>query len=137
MIGRWDSIEETLKDIGLPTNLVGVIVRCITGSEMQIQWNGSVMEAFKPTRGMRQGDPMSPYIFVLCMECLTQGICKKLNDGLWKPIILSRGCIGLTHLCFADDLLILLEASEEQAGHVKDVLDYFCKFLGLESAMRN
>lgn len=73
---------------------------------------------------------MSPYIFVLCMERLAQGIGKKVDEGQWKPIWLSRGCVGLTHLCFADDLLVFSEASEEHVRIVKEVLEYFCEFLG-------
>ena len=78
---------------------------------MHILWNGEVTEKFVPGRGIRQGDPLSLYIFVLCIERLSHGITQAVVDGRWKPIRLVKNGIPLTHLFFVDDLLLFVEAS--------------------------
>lgn len=111
----WDFIYETLREFGLPTILVRLIMECITTATMQLLWNGEITEIFTPSRGIRQGDPISPYIFVLCIERLSHGINDAVKRGHWKPIKLSRGGTSLSHLFFADDLILLAEASCRQA----------------------
>lgn len=107
-------------------DLIRLIMACITTASMNVLWNGEVTDDFAPTRGIRQGDPISPYIFVLCIERLSHGIRKAVNDGGWKPVQLSRNGTALTHLFFADDLLLLAEASTIQAKVLSSVLDSFC-----------
>ena len=97
---RWDFIEGTLKDAGLPSKFVQAVMLCISSCSMQILWNGQNIEDLIPTRGVRQGDPLSPYIFVLCMERLSQVIMKKVHEQCWTPIILGRAEPPLSHLFF-------------------------------------
>jgi len=68
---RWSFVEEVLKEICLPSELVYLIINCISSMNKQILWNGSTTDKFKPSRGIRQGDPISPSLFVLCMEKLS------------------------------------------------------------------
>lgn len=60
----------TLADIGLPCNLHKLMIHCVRSSSMQIIWNGILSDVVIPSQAIRQGDPISPYIFVLCMERL-------------------------------------------------------------------
>ena len=53
-----------------------------------------------------------------------------MENGLWRPITISRGGPPLTHLCFADDLLIFAEAAMDQVEIIKSCLDTFCQSLG-------
>lgn len=72
----------------------------------------------------------SPYIFVLCMERLGHGIHNAVRDGSWKPIHLSRRGTPLTHLFFANDLLLLAEATCNQAKTINEILENFCSISG-------
>lgn len=63
-------IRDTLLNIGLPKNFVSLIWACISSSRMRVLWNGEALEEFSPSRGIRQGDPISLYLFVLCIERL-------------------------------------------------------------------
>ena len=69
--------------------------------------------------GIGQGDAISPYVFVLCMERLGHLINDSINSGQWKPIRLSRNGPLLSHLFFVDDLILFGEASTEQMDVIK------------------
>ena len=99
----------------LPPQLILVIMNCVTSSSLSILWNGEPMERFKPTRGVRQGDPLSPYLFVACMERLSQLIETLHMEGRWKAIPMTRGGTQVSHLMFADDVVLFGEASITQA----------------------
>ncbi|WCJ31242.1 DNAse I-like superfamily protein [Euphorbia peplus] len=116
---RWDFIEDTLLKFGLPDNVVRLFMFCISSSSFQILWNGSPTDSFRPTRGIRQGDPLSPYIFVLCMERLGHQIEGNCTLDLWKPLTFGSNNLGLSHLFFADDLLLFAQATTTQARMIK------------------
>ena len=68
---NWGFLKAILFTAGFPRHLVDVIMQCQTNGRMELLWNGAKSGSFKPTRGVRQGDPLSPYLFVLCMEFLS------------------------------------------------------------------
>ena len=80
---------------------------------MKVLWNGEITDTFLPIRGIRQGDSISPYILVLCMERLSHLINSLIEKGKWKPVKLNKTGPQLSHLFFADDLLLFAEASME------------------------
>ncbi|KAK9228923.1 hypothetical protein WN944_021880 [Citrus x changshan-huyou] len=86
---NWSFIFETLQQTGLPIHLSRLIIECVTSASMNILWNGGVTEEFYPGRGIRQGDPLSSYIFMLCIERLGHEISQAVVDGSWKPIRLN------------------------------------------------
>ncbi|KAL5734742.1 hypothetical protein ACOSP7_032603 [Xanthoceras sorbifolium] len=103
---------------------------CISSVNYHVVVNGKTSNSFKPGCGIRQGDPISPYIFVLCMEKLSHLIVDSVSKGLWKPIRISRGGPLISHLFFADDLILFGYASLQQANAMKDCLDLFCSYSG-------
>ena len=76
---NWECISDTLREARIPPDLIQVIMACITLVTMRVLWNGEATDEFFPSRGIRQGCPLSPYLFVLCIEHLSHGIhnCKK------------------------------------------------------------
>ncbi|KAG7543761.1 Ribonuclease H-like superfamily [Arabidopsis thaliana x Arabidopsis arenosa] len=123
---RWDFLEDTLTAARFPEKWVSWIMSCVTGPSMSLLWNGEKSDSFKPLRGLRQGDPLSPYLLVLCLERLCHLIDYSVCSGEWKPISLSRGGPKLSHICFADDLILFAEASVKQIRVIRRVLERFC-----------
>ncbi|KAK9988891.1 hypothetical protein SO802_029130 [Lithocarpus litseifolius] len=99
---------------------------CISSSSISILFNGGKLDKFKPTRGIRQGDPLSPYIFLLCMEFLGYLIHKECMEKNWIPMKASRTNVEISHLFFADDLMLFAKVDKKCAASIKRVLDQFC-----------
>lgn len=90
----WEFVHETLHGVGLPSDLIHLIMDYISLATIQILWIGECIDCFSPLRGLRQGDPISPYIFVISR------INKAVQSKHWKPIRLSQRGIPITHLLF-------------------------------------
>ncbi|KAH1131095.1 hypothetical protein J1N35_002473 [Gossypium stocksii] len=107
-----------------------VIMSSISFSTMQILWNGVPTRKFKPVMSIRQGCPLSPYLFVLCMDWLGHVIHKKIKDRNWDPIRLSRSEPAISHLFFIDNLVIFGKAQFVQARLIDSILYQFCETSG-------
>lgn len=94
----WDFIRDTLKEAGFNDDWIRNIMACITTTRLGILWNGEQLDWIVPSRGIRQGDALSPYIFVLCIERLCHKIREAVNQGRWKGVKLSRYGPTLSHL---------------------------------------
>ncbi|KAH1055847.1 hypothetical protein J1N35_033912 [Gossypium stocksii] len=84
---HWDFIEASLIAAGILNILIKVIMNAISLSSMQVLWNGVPTQKFKLARGIRQGCPLSPYLFVLCMEWLGHSQADLKHSGLLKKFL--------------------------------------------------
>ena len=126
----WSFIRETLEWFKLYGDWIHNIMHCIETPTMSILWNGRKLDSFRPTRGIRYGDAISPYIFVLCMERLGQIINQAVLSGQWKPIQLSSTGPHLSHLFLAYDLILFAEATADQITKIMQCLNLFCSMSG-------
>lgn len=110
----WDFIHNTLKEVGLSTYWISNIMKCIQSFRIEIIWNGEKLQSFNPDSGLRQGNLMFTYIFVLCMERFSHMVFNATMRGQCKGIKVSRSCSILSHLLFADDMVPFDEASLAQ-----------------------
>lgn len=113
---EWHFIIECLNILQLPSDLISVISACISTPSMRLNWCGRPSNDFIPSRGIRQGDPISPYLFVIAMERLSHCIIGAVNYGAWLPMKFGRDGLAISHLMFADDILLIFEASSDQAS---------------------
>lgn len=80
-------------------------MQCVTTASYSILINGEPTQAFKPRCGLRQGDPISPYLFILVLEVLSKLMLRLEQAGHVKGVKISRSTPSISHLIFADDSL--------------------------------
>lgn len=88
--------------------------------------NGEGLTVMQPTRGIRQGDPLSPYLFIVLAGVLRRNRSQEAVGQRLKGLTLRRNCRKLHHLFFADDSLFFLQGLVENARRLKDLLDDYC-----------
>lgn len=101
---NWDFIREVLFELGLPSSFVSLVMFCVTSPTMALLWQGSPSSTFSPSRGLRQGDSLFTFLFILAMEKLGHLIQAKVLSKDWKPIKTSKLRLSISHLFNADDL---------------------------------
>lgn len=82
------------------------------------------------SRDIRQGDPISPYLFVLYIEWLAHGIELAMEMKLWKTMRINKHNPPISHFFFTNDLMLLAETSIEQVNVINECLDKFYATLG-------
>ncbi|KAG8382646.1 hypothetical protein BUALT_Bualt05G0099000 [Buddleja alternifolia] len=101
-------------------------------AQLSILWNGEPLELIQPRCGLRQGDPLSPYLFVLCMERLSYMIDEKVQKAEWDPVTIGKRGPNFSHMFFADDIILTAKNTPKSAFTIKNTLDLFCKAPGLK-----
>jgi len=131
---HWDFLWDLLSSLKFPTIFITWIQRCIASVSFSLQLNGQIHGTFKGGRGLRQGDPLSPLMFVITMEYLSRllQLYSKRQGFKFHP-----GCkaLGLTHLTFADDLIIFAKADPHTLQIIMEALHSFHETAGLQVNM--
>ena len=111
-----------MEKMGFCSRWIGLIMECVRTVSYSILVNGDPKGLINPTRGIRQGDPLSPFLFLLCTEGL-HGLIKKAARAkeIYGFSICKRGP-KLTHLFFADDSLLFCKANSHECGNVLKIL---------------
>ena len=102
-----------------------LIMKCVTTVRYQVKVNGALTQQFSPSRGLRQGDPLSPYLFVICAEGLSALLHEAEETGKVSGVQICRAAPTVSHLFFADDSMILLKATQQEATTLRDILDLY------------
>ena len=107
-----------------------LIKLCITSPSFSVQVNGDLAGYFQSSRGLRQGCSLSPYVFVLCMNVLSLKLDKAILERKFK-VHPGYQKLSLTHLCFADDLMVFVEGSKDSVQGALSVFEEFEVWSGL------
>ena len=109
----------------MPPNLITLIMNMISSTWFHILWNGMPLPEVVPSRGVRQGDPLSPYLFILCLERLSLKLEEAVRDKLLHPISF-RGRVRLSHLFFTDDNFLFTHAKAKDCTKLSQILQQLC-----------
>ncbi|XP_037491756.1 uncharacterized protein LOC119369500 [Jatropha curcas] len=119
---EWSFHRQMLTKLGFHALWINLIMSTLTSVKYWILRNNRELGPIIPTRGLRQGDPLSPYLFIICAEGLSNIIQMSIqNDNLSGFRVCRRGPL-ISHLFFADDSLVFLKASVQESQSLKHIL---------------
>ena len=125
---NWKFLLKVLQKMGFGAKWLGWLWSCLSSAKFSILVNGVPAGFFPSTKGLRQGDPLSPYLFVMGMEVLDVLVRRAVEGGYLSGCTIrggSRPTLNISHLFFADDTIVFCEASKEQLTHLSWILLWF------------
>jgi hypothetical protein len=127
---EWKYLDKIMIKLGFARRWVDKIMACVSSVQYNVRFNSMETDVFTPTRGLRQGDPLSPYLFLLVAEGLSSMLRGAEARGEIKGVHVCRDAPMISHLLFADDSLILMQADSENSTNLKNILDSYCASSG-------
>ncbi|KAJ0871216.1 putative RNA-directed DNA polymerase [Helianthus annuus] len=129
---NWAFLESVLHGFGLHAKMVGWIMACVTSVTYSVSLQGNLHGYFRGKRGLRQGDPMSPYLFTMVMEILSlllqRGACTSTGFKFHAQCVKQK----IINVAFADDLFIFVHGDVTSVKKVRDALEQFTNASGLK-----
>ncbi|KAA3465545.1 reverse transcriptase [Gossypium australe] len=119
---EWNFVKGIMIRMGFAFSWVEIIMKCLNSVTYSVIVNSCKGETFHPTKGLRQGDLLSPFMFLLCKEGLSSLMRLVMNKGLLRGVKASRSGPQDSHLLFADDCILFSEASDRGANVLKEIL---------------
>ena len=98
---------------------------CLSSVSYSFKLNGKIDGNIVPSRGLRQGDPLSPYLFLLCAEAFSGLLAKAANEGYIHGARVCRTAPRISHLFFADDSILFTRATLQECSKVADILSTY------------
>ncbi|GKV32111.1 hypothetical protein SLEP1_g40740 [Rubroshorea leprosula] len=128
----WSYLNYMLKRMGFGDKWANWIMECLSTSTVSFLINGSATRQISVSRGLRQGDPLSPFLFLIAAEGLNGLISTAVSREMLKGIEVGTQGFKVTHLQFVDDTLICGKATEDNLWAVKCILRTFEIVSGLK-----
>ncbi|KAF5444913.1 hypothetical protein F2P56_034005 [Juglans regia] len=119
---EWGFLRAVMLELGFHVRWVELIMQCVSSVHYDVLVNGQPGSKIIPTRGLRQGDPLSPYLFLLCAEGLSSLIKHAERTGLVKGVKVARGGTSICQLMFADDCILFCTANKEEWRQLESIL---------------
>lgn len=127
---EWNFLKEALTRYGFSSIWINWIMGLVTSVSYKYKINSTLSQEVIPQRGLRQGDPLSPYLFILVADALSYMLKEALSSNRIQGIKLAPGAPTLTHLFFADDAVLFARAKEEEAFQIINILNRYSKASG-------
>ena len=124
---EWAYLRSMMRKMGFGERWISLIMMCMTMVSCSVLINGEPRGTIIPSKGLRQRDPISPYLFLLCAKGLSAMIRKKEAVGMIRGVLVSRQEPSISHLFFVDNYIIFCRATKEECKHVASVLDVYEK----------
>lgn len=127
---RWEFVIAALRALAIPERFINWVHQCLSTPTFTVCVNGCNGGFFKSTKGLRQGDPLSPYLFVLAMEVFSKLLHSRFAAGYmhYHP---KASDLSISHLMFADDVMIFFDGGSSSLHGICETLDDFACWSGL------
>uniref|UniRef100_A0A2N9HCL8 Reverse transcriptase domain-containing protein n=1 Tax=Fagus sylvatica TaxID=28930 RepID=A0A2N9HCL8_FAGSY len=122
---EWIFLERVMQQMGFARRWIHLMMTCVRTTSYSVLLNGETRGYIKPSRGIRQGDPLSPYLFLLCAEGLSALLRQAGRERRINGVSICRGGPKISHLLFADDSLLFYDASTEECSRLMEVLQTY------------
>lgn len=122
---EWNFLIAVLDSMGFSQKWQQLIFNCISSVSFSVLLNGGPCQIFQPQLGLRQGDPLSPYLFIICAEVFSGLLLRAQEENLIHGLQISKRAPSISHLFFADDSLIFCRDSYQDAQMVNKILDIY------------
>lgn len=126
----WSYLIRAMRKMGFNEKWCDLIFRCISNGHYSVHWQGQMYGYFTSSRGVRQGDPLSSSLFILVMEWFSRSINTSVFNGTLKTYYTSREAVPVTHLLYADDILIFTKDCQQSTTNLMSLLDKFSNVTG-------
>ena len=127
---EWSFLKDVMIKMGFNDRWVALIMECISSVTYSLLINGEPFGNIKPSRGIRQGDPFSPYLFMLCSKGFHRMIQKATEKGEIQGVSICRNGPKLTHLFFTNDSLLFCRATTHDCQKVLEILSNYERVSG-------
>ncbi|KAK9929437.1 hypothetical protein M0R45_026537 [Rubus argutus] len=127
---EWHFLQRILQKLGFDDDWIELIMTCLSTVRYSFLINGEPRGYVAPSRGLRQGDPLSPYLFILCAEGLSALISHFVSIGSLQGLKVCDGAPVISHLLFADDSMIYSQATMQDCLILKHILDVYARASG-------
>lgn len=121
----WKFLKHQMQHMGFCKKWISWVMLCVSTVSYTNNFNGTHVGPITPLRGLRQGDPLSPYLFLLCVEGLSRSIKKSAEEGQIKECRIHEHAPAITHILFADDSFIFCKATTEEVRVIKLILQKY------------
>lgn len=119
---EWKFLEDIMVKLGFPVVLVAIIMRCVSTTSFAVLVNGQLSRRFLPSRGLRQGGPLSHFLLIICAKGLSASLRDVEQRKAIHGVKVGRHVEPISHLFFADDSLLFIRANDEEVDTVLDIL---------------
>ncbi|CAM8960074.1 unnamed protein product [Rhodiola kirilowii] len=119
---EWRFLEKMMAAMGFAEVWIKRIMLCVSTVSYKVKINDDISEIIRPKRGLRQGDPISPYLFLICAEWLTYTLSRYREIGLLEGIKICRGAPIISNLMFADDCLLFIKSTKNSVSWIRNIL---------------
>ena len=126
----WNFLRAVLTTMNFSSTWINWIMECISLVQYAILLNGSPTQFFHPSRALRQGDPISPYLFLLCTNILSIALTQAERQKQIMGITVGRRGVTLTHLLFANDSIFFFENDNQSLSELKENIMWYCSLSG-------
>nr|GEU80731.1 hypothetical protein [Tanacetum cinerariifolium] len=129
---NWSFLFSIMEQMGFSRKWRTWISSCLKSAFASVLINGPLTKEFKVEKGLRQGDPLSPFLFIIAIEALNVALLNACNNNAFYGVKVGKENIHVSHLQFADDALIMGEWSWLNGTNLSRILTCFNLAFGLK-----